>query len=71
MATASAAARKPAIKDFNFTWVGQDRGGKTVRGEMRAAGEAQVNATLRRQGIKVVEVKKHGAAAAAGSPRRT
>src|SRR6476620_10061602 len=58
MATASAAARKPAIKDFNFTWVGQDRGGKTVRGEMRAAGEAQVNATLRRQGIKVVEVKK-------------
>jgi len=58
MATATAAARKPAIKDFNFTWVGQDRGGKTVRGEMRAAGEAQVNATLRRQGIKVVEVKK-------------
>jgi type IV pilus assembly protein PilC len=58
MATASAAARKPAIKDFNFTWVGQERGGKTVRGEMRAAGEAQVNATLRRQGIKVVEVKK-------------
>jgi type IV pilus assembly protein PilC len=58
MATASAAARKAAIKDFNFTWVGQDRGGKTVRGEMRAAGEAQLNATLRRQGIKVVEVKK-------------
>jgi type IV pilus assembly protein PilC len=58
MATATAAARKPAIKDFNFTWVGQDRGGKTVRGEMRAAGESQVNATLRRQGIKVVEVKK-------------
>ena len=29
-----------------------------MRGEMRATGEAQVNATLRRQGIKVVEVKK-------------
>ncbi|MGZ8197186.1 MAG: type II secretion system F family protein [Burkholderiales bacterium] len=58
MATAAAAARKPQIKDFNFTWVGQDRGGKTVRGEMRATGQAQVNALLRRQGIKVVEVKK-------------
>src|SRR5688572_15831457 len=57
MATA-AAARKPALKELNFTWVGQDRSGKTLRGEMRATGEAQVNALLRRQGIKVVEVKK-------------
>jgi type IV pilus assembly protein PilC len=58
MATAAAAARKPSLKEFNFTWIGQDRGGKTVRGEMRATGEAQVNASLRRQGIKAVEVKK-------------
>lgn len=58
MATAAAAAKKPEIKEFNFTWVGQDKSGKTVRGEMRASGEAQVNATLRRQGIKVVEVKR-------------
>jgi len=58
MATAAAAARKPEVREFNFTWVGQDKTGKTVRGEMRASGEAQVNATLRRQGIKVVEVKK-------------
>lgn len=58
MATAAAAAKRPEIKDFNFTWVGQDRGGKTVRGETRATGEAQVNAVLRRQGIKVVEIKK-------------
>ena len=59
MATAAAAAaKKPEVKEFNFTWVGQDKSGKTVRGEMRASGEAQVNATLRRQGIKVVEVKK-------------
>ena len=58
MATAAAAVKKPEIKEFNFTWVGQDKTGKTVRGEMRASGEAQVNATLRRQGIKVVEVKK-------------
>ena len=58
MATAAVAAKKREIKDFNFTWVGQDRGGKTVRGEIRATGEAQVNALLRRQGIKVQEIKK-------------
>ncbi|MBM3356204.1 MAG: type II secretion system F family protein [Betaproteobacteria bacterium] len=58
MATAAAAARKPDVKEFNFTWTGQDKTGKTVRGEMRATGEAQVNATLRRQGIKVAGVKK-------------
>jgi type IV pilus assembly protein PilC len=58
MATAAATARKPDIKEFNFTWVGQDKSGKTVRGEMRASGEAQVNAMLRRQGVKVVGVKK-------------
>jgi len=59
MATAAAAAaRKPDVKEFNYTWVGQDRSGKTVRGEIRAAWEAQVNATLRRQGVRVVEVKR-------------
>ena len=58
MATATAAARKPDVREFNFTWVGTDKGNKTVRGEMKASGEAQVNATLRRQGIKVVEIKK-------------
>lgn len=59
MATAAAAAgKKPDIKEFNFTWVGTDKSNKTVRGEMRASGEAQVNAILRRQGIKVAEVKK-------------
>ena len=58
MATAAVAAKRPEVKDFNFTWVGQDRSGKTVRGEMRATGEAQANAMLRRQGIKVVELKR-------------
>jgi hypothetical protein len=59
MATATAAAvKKPSVKEFNFTWVGQDKAGKTVRGEMRATGEAQVNATLRRQGIKIGQVKR-------------
>jgi type IV pilus assembly protein PilC len=58
MATAAAAARKPDVKEFNFTWIGKDKSNKTVRGEMKATGEAQVNATLRRQGIKVDEIKK-------------
>jgi type IV pilus assembly protein PilC len=60
MATAAAAARKPGagVKEFNFTWVGTDKSNKTVRGEMKATGEAQVNATLRRQGIRVVEIKQ-------------
>src|SRR5687767_13705215 len=58
MATAAVAAKRPEVKDFNFTWVGQDRGGKTVRGELRATGEAQANAMLRRQGIKVQELKR-------------
>jgi len=58
MATAAAAVKKPDVKEFRFTWVGTDKSNKTVRGEMSATGEAQVNATLRRQGIKVVEVKK-------------
>ena len=58
MATATAAARRADVREFNFTWTGTDKGNKTVRGEMRASGEAQVNATLRRQGIKVVGIKK-------------
>jgi type IV pilus assembly protein PilC len=53
MATAVA---KP--KEFTFVWEGKDKVGKTVRGEMRATGDALVSATLRRQGINVTKVKK-------------
>src|SRR5262245_5813104 len=60
MATAAAAVRKPSdsSKEATFTWVGTDKANKTVRGEMKATGEAQVQATLRRQGIRIVEIKK-------------
>ena len=58
MATAAAAAPRKDVREATFTWTGQDKAGKTVRGEMRAGGEAQVTATLRRQGIKVVKVRK-------------
>jgi hypothetical protein len=47
-----------AVKTFTFIWEGRDRGGKPIRGEMRAGGDAVVRATLRRQGITVTKVKK-------------
>ena len=55
MATA-AAAKGP--KEATFLWEGKDKAGKTVRGEMRAAGDAVVAAQLRRQGVTVVKIKK-------------
>jgi type IV pilus assembly protein PilC len=59
MATAAATAlAKGGPKEFTFAWEGKDKGGKTVRGEIRAASESAVNATLRRQGIMVQKVKK-------------
>src|SRR5215216_4984817 len=56
-AAASAAAAK-GPKDFIYSWEGKDKGGKTVRGEIRAVSESAVNATLRRQGVMVQKVKK-------------
>ena len=55
---ATAAAAKGGPKGFTFLWEGKDKGGKTVRGEMRAAGENMVQASLRRQGVTVSRVKK-------------
>ncbi len=59
MATAT-----PAARDHVFEWEGKDRNGKAVKGEMRAVGEAQVQAQLRRQGIVVSKVKKRRLASA-------
>jgi type IV pilus assembly protein PilC len=55
MATAAAVRD---VKDFVFEWEGKDKNGKVVRGEVRSGGEAQVSATLRRQGVLVTKVKK-------------
>jgi type IV pilus assembly protein PilC len=55
MATAAAAK---SIRELVFEWEGKDKNGKVVRGEMRAGGEAMVNASLRRQGILVQKIKK-------------
>ena len=52
-------SRTPAqVKEAVYAWEGKDKTGKTVRGELRAGGEAIVNVTLRRQGILVTKVKK-------------
>lgn len=56
MATQVAGAK--SAKEFVFEWEGKDRNGKVVRGETRAGGENQVQATLRRQGIFVTKIKK-------------
>ena len=58
MATAAGALRREAVKEAIFQWEGRDKSGKSVKGEMRASGEAVVNATLRRQGINVTKVRK-------------
>ena len=55
---ATRALTRSPVKEFTFVWEGKDRGGKTLRGEMRAGGTAVVNSTLRRQGINVVKIKK-------------
>ena len=55
---AYAATGKATAKEFVFEWTGKDRQGKEMRGEMRAAGEAQVQASLRRQGIFMTKLKK-------------
>ncbi len=55
---ATTAIAQAARREFTFAWEGRDRSGKTVRGEMRAGGEAVVNSALRRQGILVTRVQK-------------
>ena len=53
-----ATSKSTGIKEFVFEWEGRDRSGKQVRGEMRAGGEHQVQAALRRQGVMPTKIKK-------------
>lgn len=53
-----ATAVSRGVKEFVFEWEGKDRNGKQVRGETRAAGENQVQASLRRQGVFPTKIKK-------------
>jgi type IV pilus assembly protein PilC len=58
MATSSSKAGAMQVKETVYAWEGKDKSGKTVRGELRAGGEAVVNVTLRRQGVMVTKIKK-------------
>ncbi len=55
-----------ATKQITYLWEGKDKKGKVIKGEMRAAGESFVSATLRRQGITVTKVKKQSGFAKKG-----
>ena len=64
MAVATAARKSTQdVQQFNFYWEGKDRSGRLLKGEMRASGDAVVQATLRRQGIQVVRVRKQSRSA--------
>jgi type IV pilus assembly protein PilC len=58
MASSSSKAGSGHVKETVYAWEGKDKSGKTVRGELRAGGEAVVNVTLRRQGVMVTKIKK-------------
>ena len=59
-ATATTSVRRE-VKEYTYSWEGRDRGGKILKGEMRASGEAVVQSLLRRQGISVLKVKRQRA----------
>ena len=58
MATATVARRDIKVKEQTFVWEGVDRNNKTMRGEMRAVSETVATTNLRRQGIRVVKIKR-------------
>ncbi len=47
-----------AIKKHTFAWEGMDKNGKRVKGEMNGTSVSLINATLRRQGVNPLRVKK-------------
>ena len=59
MAVATQASRAQRdVKTYIFSWEGLDKNNKTMRGDLRAASETVVTTTLRRQGIRVIKVKR-------------
>lgn len=50
--------RTTPFKEHLFAWEGQDRQGLPLRGELKAAGAAIVQAQLRRQGVVVTRVQR-------------
>ena len=58
MATGAVARPREMVREFLYQWEGRDKGGRVVRGEMRAGGESVVAASLRRRGIMATRIKK-------------
>ena len=59
MATAIAPRRPDTrVKESIFIWEGTDRNNKPTRGETKGASETVVTTSLRRQGIRVIKIKK-------------
>lgn len=56
-----------AAKTSTYSWEGKDKKGKPIKGEMKASGDAFVNATFRRQSTRVTKVKKQSSFASRGS----
>ena len=54
-------------REVIYAWEGTDKKGKKLKGEMKASGEAFVNATLRRQGVTVQKIKKQSSLKRGGS----
>jgi type IV pilus assembly protein PilC len=60
------AANSKATKETTYAWEGKDKKGKLIKGEMKASGDSFVSATLRRQGVTVIKVKKQSSFANKG-----
>lgn len=46
------------VKKYMFSWEGMDKNGKRIKGEMNGTSVALINATLRRQGVNPLKVRK-------------
>ena len=53
---------RKAPTQYIFEWEAKDRKGKSFKGEQRAESQTEVTATLRKQGLTVVKMKKRKAA---------
>jgi type IV pilus assembly protein PilC len=61
MATATTATRRVQrkdVKEYTYLWEGFDRNNRNVRGEMKGASETVVTTNLRRQGIRIVKLRR-------------
>ena len=58
MATKTTKTGKKEVKEFNFVWVGKDRNGKEVKGEMKSTSQSLVRIALRSKGIQITKIKQ-------------